>query len=124
MIRNWRRLLGPVAFGLGLVLAAQLAYGAGGCASLRGMDGPAAGAAAQDRCMAVSAAGDVCVANPQPIDARAAAAVASPPDHQPSSDSPRHSRVVSSADLYPRSSTGLAPGFPSPLHILFRRYLS
>jgi len=124
MIRNWRRLLGRTACSLGLLLAAQLAYAAEMCVSALGMEAPALGVAAQERCLSASPERDACIANPHRIDASVSMPTPLRPDSQPSADAPCYVRGISLATVQPRLATGLAPGSRSPFHILFRRYLS
>lgn len=122
MIRDGTRFLGRVACSLGLLLAAQLAYAAGNCAFALEME--AQGVVLEQRCLNTGTTPDACMANPQRVNAAAAAPVPSSPDSPSSADAPRYGRGISLAAVEPRLPAGLAPGSPSPLYILFRRYLS
>jgi hypothetical protein len=119
MIRSWQRWFGAVGV-LGLLLMAQLAVAGEACLTASGPEA----AAFREGCEGASTVPLTCSATVQRIDASTSMPTPLPPDSQPSADAPRYVRGISLATFQPRLATGLAPGSPSPLHILFRRYLS
>ena len=117
MIRSWQRWFGRAVGVFGLLFVAQLAAAGGACAS--SATGPER-AFQEERCEGASPA---CIATAQRVDASASLASSLPPS-QASAAAPGDARGISLVTVQPRSPTGLAPGSPSPLYILFRRYLS
>ena len=119
MICSWQRWFGRAVGVLGLLLMAQLAVACEPCVPASGPQ-----AAVFQGCEGASTVPLRCIATAHRIDASVSMPTPLPPDSQPSADVPRYVRGISIATVQPRLATGLAPGSPSPLYILFRRYLS
>ena len=124
MTRSWQRLFGRGVTVLALLLAAQLAHAGEACFSALGLEAPALQPTSQGRCLNASAAPDACIAAPQRIGVGAAGVAPLSPEPPPVVGGPETRAIVfrtACARLLP---AGLAPASPSPVYILFRRYLS
>lgn len=124
MTRSWRLAFGWAITVLGLLLVAQLAHAGEVCFSALGLEGPGVQAAFQDRCLNASAAPDACVATPHRISVGAAGAASLSPEPPPVAGGAENAASIFRVIAEPRLRAGLAPASPSPVYILFRRYLS
>lgn len=109
--RNWRSLVGRAFCVLGLSCVLQFAYAAQDCTPVP----------ASEDCMQTSA--HICAAN-EPCIVLGAPAASPSYDPPPSVDAPRHAATYAVPILQQGTYSGLSPGFPSPVYIRFRRYLS
>lgn len=124
MTRSARLSFGWAITVLGLLLVAQLAHAGEVCFSALGLEGPGVRAAFQDRCLNAGTAPDACIATPHRIDVAAAGAASLSPEPPPVAGGPEYPARNFRTIAEPRLPAGLAPASPSPVYILFRRYLS
>jgi hypothetical protein len=124
MNRIWQRLFSRASSVLGLLLVASLAHAGSACVSGFSLETPGLRAAGQDGCLTARAGPDVCIAVPQRIDVRAAAAAQPSPEPLPAAGAAEHAAGIFRTVAELRSPAGLAPASPVPVHILLRRYLS
>ena len=122
LMRKWRDLLGCLGCVLGFLLVAQLAHAVDRCTSRSGIEALASSVAIEQLGDASCApAACVLVANRNAV---AVAASASSPDPSPAAVAAIRAGCLLPAAAEPQITSGLAPGFQSPPHILFRRFLS